>query len=272
MKEQEYVSNRARDFRYLHAFLVFGFLCCAMAGWAIPTVLNYVPTVDTAADRTLILQISNDSFDFKRFNPVTNPKPVGFKESSMIYAFEVGFRKAEFGVDIFGDKDFCNTRSGNYAGPTAWNVKYRLMTEKPDAFSLAIGAFNLGTTRYSGTDYYEPSPYIVAAKNFTGFRLHLGYQANLLGYRRLDTDRKKNNGLLAGLDAVIIKHKKRPVSLYLDYFGGPAATYGVGLGQNLNPRVGWLLSTYHPIKSRLPVSKWELPKQYWFAVNYSIPF
>lgn len=253
--------------------MVLVFLIVVSApGWTIPTALNYLPTVDTAPDRNLVLQLSNYSFDFKRFDPVANPKPRGFKENSMIYSLQVGFKKAELGVDIIGDKDFSNTRSGNFAGPTAWNLKFRLMTEKPDPFSLAIGTYNLGATKYSGCDFYEPSPYIVAAKNFPGFRIHLGYQSNILGYRRLDSDRKRNDGILAGFDAVIIKHKKRPVSLFLDYFGGPAATFGAGLGQNITPRLGWFLSTFHPVKNRLTVSKWELPKQCWFAISYFMPF
>ncbi len=261
--------TRYKLFRPLVLFLL---ILASGPGWAIPTALNYVPTVDTATDRTLVLQISNYSFDFKRFDPITNPKPQGFKERSPIFALEVGFKKAEIGIDVIGDKDFSNPRSGNFAGPTSWNFKYRLMTEKPDAFSLAMGAFNLGTTKYSGFDFYEPSPYLVAAKSFHDFRIHLGYQFNILGYRRLDTDRKRNDGLLLGFDTVIIKSKKRPVSLFLDYFGGPAATFGAGIGQNINSRIGWLFSSYHPVKSRLPVSKWELPKQYWFAVSYYIPF
>lgn len=261
--------------RFLPIAVVFGFFALTLPGWTLPTVLNYVPTVDTIASRTLLLQISNYRFDFQRFDAVTNPKPVGFKSSSMIYSLEVGFTKAELGVDFIGDKDFSNTRSGNFAGPTAWNFKYRLMTENPDAFSLAVGVFNLGATHYSNTDYYTPSPYFVVGKSFPGFRLHLGYQLNILGYRRLDvtaTSSRRNDGIMAGFDAVIIKHPRRPVTLFVDYFGGPASAIGVGLGQNLTPRFGWLLSTYHPTHGQLRDTKWELPKQYWVGLNYLMPF
>ena len=88
------------------------------------------------------------------------------------------------------------------------------------------------------------------------------------GFKRLDTDRKHNNGLLFGLDTVIIKDAKRPVTFLADYFGGPAATVGVGLTQNFTPKLNWAVSYYLPTKSKLPVSQTQLPKQLWVALTY----
>lgn len=236
---------------------------------AVPTLINYAPTVDTIAKDTLMLQLSYYKFNFK-----DDASKAAIKEDgSWIYSLGYGFKKAEIGVDVIGDKSFTNMDSALYAGPTAWNVKYRLLTQGQghDTFSLAIGAYNLGVKEYT-QDFYGPAPYIMAAKSFDGFRLHLGYQFNILGYKRLDTDRKRNNDFLAGFDAVIIKHKTNPVSVYIDYTGGPGKMIGVGVGQTLGSKWAWALSTYHPIKSRLPTSGFELPKQWWFGLSHYIPF
>lgn len=240
--------------------------------FGMPTVLNYCPSVDLIPNRTVMLQASGFLYDFRRFDPVTNPRPPKFDDASMIYSLGFGFRKAEMGVDFVADRSFSNPDSGLWAGPIAWNFKYRFLTQGSDSISLAAGVCNLGATRYSGQDYYSPSPYLVAAKSFDGFRLHLGYQMNLLGYRRIDSDRQKNDGLLAGFDTVIIKDKVRPVSLLVDYFGGPAKTLGLGVYQLVSPQWLWGFSYFHPIQGELSASKAEMADQYQLWVGHFISY
>lgn len=259
------------SYRFTPLFLVMimsVLVAFSPAAWGLPTILNYCPTVDLIPENNILFQASYYKFQFTD----DAAKAAIKKDGSMIYSLGYGFKKAEVGVDVIGEKSFSNMDSALYAGPVAWNVKYRLLTQGTgtDKFSLVLGAFNLGTKSYN-SDYYGASPYIMAAKAFKDFRLHLGYQVNILGYKRLDTDRKTNNDILAGFDAVIIKHKTRPLSLMVDYTGGPGKMIGVGLWQTLSPNWAVGISTYHPLDDELPVSKFELPKQVWVGVTYYLP-
>ena len=253
-------------YRWL-GILVLGFLS-STALIALPTVVNYMPNCDTVAPKTLMLQVSNYSYRFTD----TATKAAIKKDSSMIYSMEFGFKKAEVGVDFIGTRSFVDTRSALYAGPVAFNLKYRLLTQgqKKDTFSLAVGTYNLGVKKYAA-DYYVPAPYVIATKAFKDLRLHLGYQFNILGFKRLDTDRKRNDGILFGFDTVVIKDAKKPVTLLADYFGGPAATVALGVTQNFTPKLNWCVCYYIPTKSKLPVSKSQLPKQLWVALSYYLP-
>lgn|GEM_PF-2915536 len=255
------------DFRKIVGFIVLFFL--SVSAWALPTIINSCPSVDLVPENNLMFQLSYYNFNFTD----DASKAAVKKSGSPIYALEYGFKKGEIGVDIIGEKSFVNTDSGLYAGPVAFNFKYRLLTQgtKGDKFSFVVGAFNLGAKKYQNMDYYVPSPYFMACKAYKDFRIHAGYQWNILGFERLDTDRKKNNDLILGFDSVIIKDKNHPVSLLVDYFGGPGKTIGVGFWHTVSKTVSWGISTYHPLESKLPVSKFQLPKQYWVGVSYYLP-
>ncbi|MFZ2957652.1 MAG: hypothetical protein WA705_12240 [Candidatus Ozemobacteraceae bacterium] len=263
------MNSRRRTLNVGKCFVFAALFCVSASAWALPTILNYCPSVDLIPEHNLMLQLSYYNYHFTD----DASKAAIKKNSSLIYSVGYGFKKSEIGVDIVGEKSFVNTDSGLYAGPVAFNFKYRLLTQgnKGDKFSLVVGAFNLGTQKYSNTDYYVPSPYFMVCKDFKDFRLHAGYQWNFLGVERLDTDRKKNNDLMLGFDAVIIKDKNHPVSLLVDYFGGPGKTLGVGLWHTLSKTISWGVSTYHPLNSELPISKFQLPKQYWVGVSYYLP-
>lgn len=246
----------------------------AQQAQALPTLLNYVPAVDLVPERTVVVQLQHYAFHFREAATRATVK----ETSSLLYVLEVGLARAEIGFDVVADKGFSNTDSGLYAGPVAVNAKYRLLNQGQgrDRFSLAVGCYNLCATRYdlNGADvgYYAPSPYLVAARSFPGFRLHLGYQWNILGYRRLDSDRRRNNDVIAGFDAVIVRHKTRPLSLLVDYAGGPARMVAFGLGQTLGPNWAVGVSVYQPIDGHLPASGLELPRQTWVGVSHFLKF
>jgi len=259
---------RAANRPWFWIFPVLAALLVASTGFAFPTILNYVPIVDTVAKKTLFIQIGDFNFHFK------NAPPAPFVSHSLVYSLTYGFGKAEVGVDLIGDHHFANTDSGLYAGPTAFNAKYRLMTEGTgrDRFSVALGIMNLGVTRYDNqwNDWYVPSPYFVFAKKVGNFRLHLGYQWSLNGYQNLDTDKARNDGLMGGADVVLIKSKTNPVTLLLDCYGGRAGCFGVGLTQPFGKGWSWAFSYYIPLRDHLQVSGGELPRQHYIGIGYNL--
>lgn len=233
---------------------------------ALPTILNYIPSTDLVPTGNMIMQLSYYGFNYTDDASRALVRTPG----SMIYSLGYGWKKAELGFDLIGRQSFSTTESGLYAGPTSFNFKYRVCTQGTDSdtFSLAVGAFNIGTHDYGDTfGYYRPSPYLVLSHAFKDFRLHAGYQWNLLGYEWLDNDKKSNDDVVAGFDAVIIKHRKRPVSLLIDYTGGPGKMLAYGVSQTLSPEWAWGISYYVPIDDHLPVSGTELPRQVWFGVT-----
>jgi len=230
---------------------------CAMA---VPSMLNNVPTTDIVDDGNFLLMLNYFGYDYN--------EPQDLPTSSPVYSLQYGFKKCELGFDYVSKSDFVD--NGLYPGKMAWNFKWRILTEGSDPVSLAVGAFYLGTKSYNN-QYYGSSPYFVFSKQIKDARLHLGYQTNLLGAREVDDDNKKSRGVIVGLDGVIYDHPKNPVTLYLDYTGGPLATYGFGLYQPINPSWSWTYSFFKPAMKTLPVSGGELPDQHWFGVCYTIP-
>jgi len=259
--------NHSRRFA---GVLIMLLILSANAVSALPTILNYVPSTDVIPEGNLLLQLSYYGFDFNDDASRALVRTPG----SMLYSLGYGWKKAEIGLDVIGRQSFSTTESGLYAGPTSFNFKYRICTQGTghDRFSLVVGAFNIGTRDYGDTfGYYRPSPYLMLSHAFKNFRLHAGYQWNILGYHWLDTDRKSNNDLIAGFDAVIIKNKKRPVTLLIDYTGGPAKMVAYGLSQPINSEWSWGVSYYVPIDDHLPVSGTELPKQIWVGISRYFP-
>ncbi len=254
--------------RTISFFLLFIFFLACPA-FALPSLLNYCPNCDLIPDRSFVLQLQN--YSYSAFDKQTVPPT---KRSSMIPGFQVGLKKLELGLDIIADPRFSKPESGLYAGPTAFNFKYRILTQGSDTFSLVVGAYNLGTTHYNGFDFYEPSPYFTMCKSFGDLRLHLGYQWNLLGIQKLveaDGSKKINNGIICGFDYVLVKGKK-PLTLLVDYFTGPLATVGVGASYPFNSHWSFGFSTYHPVRDHLPdspASTLQLPKQLWLGLTYS---
>ncbi|MBF0548037.1 MAG: hypothetical protein HQM08_26605 [Candidatus Riflebacteria bacterium] len=241
--------------------------------FAMPSMLNYVPNCDTVPNKNLQVTFANYMYDFK--GPFQNAGVT--TNNSFWYGLEVGLKKAELGIDYLSNAAFVDQRSALYAGPVCYNFKYRLLTEGKDSFSLAIGAYNLGATKYNGLpfEFYYPSPYIIGTKTVRNMRFHLGYQIAILGYKNLDYDKKKNDGAMAGFDTVIIKSKNHPLTLMVDYFSGPMSCVNVGLLQPINSRLSWNLCSFHPLKQHLePVqsSSVEFPIQYFLGLNYLIPF
>ncbi len=237
---------------------------------ALPTLLNSIPSTDLIPADNLMLQMSYYEYTFTEDASRDAVRTPG----SMIYSLGYGMKKVEFGVDVVGRQSFANTDSGLYAGPTSFNVKYRVCTQGVgnDKVSLAAGVLNIGAHDY-GNDvgYYKTSPYLVLSHEFKDVRLHLGYQWNLFGYSWADDDKKPNDDVIAGLDAVIIKHKKRPVCLLIDYAGGPSKMLAYGISQNLTPEWNWGISYYVPINDHLPVSNAELPRQIWVGITRYFP-
>lgn len=227
---------------------------------AVPLMLNNVPTTDVTASDTLVLMLNYYGYRYKDAQ--------AFPTQSMIYSLEYGYKKMELGFDYTADKGFIE--NGGYPGPMAWNFKYRILTEGSDPVSLAAGAFYLGSRAYND-QYYGTSPYLVMSRQFNDVRLHLGWQTNLLGVRTADEDNRKSSGILIGVDGTAIKHAKRPVSMFIDYVGGPLATFGIGVYQPLNTKWSWAYSFYRPVKRELPLSGAELADQHWFGISYSIP-
>lgn len=226
---------------------------------AIPLMLNNVPTTDITETDTLILMLNNYSFDYKQ-----GP---GFSTCSPVCSLQYGYKKCEFGFDHTVKNDFVD--NGCYPGKTAWNFKWRILTEGSDPVSLAAGSLYLGAKSYNN-QYYGTSPYFVFSKQFRRARLHLGYQTNLLGTKEADDDNKKSRGVIVGLDGVIYDHPNRPATLMIDYTGGPLATWGFGLYQQMGPKWAWTYSFYVPASRTLPLSGDELPRQQWIGVNYFI--
>ena len=252
--------------RHLAAVLICLLVLSVNAVSALPTILNCVPSTDLVPTGNLILQSSYYGFNFTD----DASRALISAPGSMIYSLGYGWKKAELGVDGVGRQSFSTTESGLYAGPTAFNFKYRVLTQGTgsDKVSLAVGAFNIGTHDYGDAfGYYRPSPYLVFSHAFKEFRIHLGYQWNILGYHWLDTDKKSNNDMIAGFDAVIIRHKKRPVSLLIDYAGGPGKMVSYGIAQTLSSEWAWGFSYFVPIDDHLPISGMELPKQYWVGIT-----
>ncbi|OQA11091.1 MAG: hypothetical protein BWY66_00069 [bacterium ADurb.Bin374] len=254
----------------LAAALIGLLMLSSTAVSALPSLLNSIPSTDLIPTDNLMLQMSYYAYTFTEDasrNAVHTP-------DSMIYSLGYGLNKVEFGVDVVGRQSFSTTESGLYAGPTSFNFKYRILTQGTgdDKLSLAVGAFNIGANDY-GDDvgYYKTSPYLVLSREFKDVRLHLGYQWKLFGYSWADDDKKPNDDVIAGLDAVIIKHEKRPVCLLIDYAGGPSKMLAYGISQNLTPEWNWGFSYYVPIDDHLPVSKAELPRQYWIGVTRYFP-
>jgi len=237
---------------------------------ALPTLLNSIPSTDLIPADNLMLQASYYEYYFTEDASRDSVHTPG----SMIYSLGYGLKKMEFGVDVVGRTSFSGTESGLYAGPTSFNLKYQICTQGTgnDKVSFAVGAFNIGAHDY-GDDFgfYRTSPYLVLSHAFKDFRLHLGYQWNLFGYSWADTDRKSNDDVLAGFDAVIIKHRKRPVWLLIDYAGGPSKMVAYGISQTLTPEWNWGASYYVPVNDHLPVSGAELPRQFWVGVTRYFP-
>ncbi len=226
---------------------------------AIPLMLNNVPTTDITAHKNMVLMLNYYGYNYK--TPQTVPT------NSFLYSMEYGYNKCELGFDYTMKKSF--TDAGGYPGPMAWNFKWKIMSEGSDPVSLAVGAFYAGAKSYNN-QYYGASPYFVFSKQLKDVRLHLGYQTNLLGVKETDTDNKKSRGVIVGLDGVIIKSEKNPVTLMLDYTGGPLATYGIGIFQPINSKWSWSYSFYKPVKNELPISKTEVAKQHWIGINYTM--
>lgn len=250
-------SSRLVSIVVLVSFLV---LSAAGSALAIPLMLNNVPTTDITPHNTLVLMTSYYGYKYKT--------PQAFPTKSMVYSAEYGYKKLELGFDYTADRLFVD--NGGYPGKMAWNAKFRILTEGSDPVSLAVGAYYIGAKSYNN-QYYGASPYFVFCKQIGQARIHAGYQTNLLGVKETDTDNKKSRGIIVGIDGVIVKHEKRPLSMYVDYTGGPLATMGVGFFQPFNAKWSWNYSYYKPVKSELPISKTELAPQHWFGVAYTIP-
>ncbi|MBP7635899.1 hypothetical protein KBA41_17175 [Candidatus Ozemobacteraceae bacterium] len=256
--------------RCLAVVLIGLFMLPCHAVSALPTLLNSIPSTDLIPADNLMLQMSYYGFNFTDDATRALIRTPG----SMIYSIGYGMRKVEFGADVVSRQSFSDTTSGLYAGPTSFNFKYRICTQGTgnDTFSLVAGAFNIGTHDYGDAfGYYRPSPYLMLSHAFKEFRLHLGYQWNLFGFHWVDADRKGNDDVLAGFDAVIIKHRKRPVSLLIDYAGGPLNMVAYGIFQTLNPEWSWGISYYVPVNDHLPVSNAELPRQFWVGITRYFP-
>lgn len=234
---------------------------------AFPTILNYVPNCDTVAKGRAFAQVGNFKFHFK------NAPPAPFVDHSLIYSLTFGFTRTEVGVDVIGDRSFSNPDSGLYAGPVAFSVKHRLLTEGTgrDRFSFAIGVMNLGVTRHSEqfNEWWVPSPYLVFGKKAGAVNLSLGYQWNLNGAHDLDLDRNLNRSVIVGADTVLIKHSKRPVTLLADWYGGRAGCLGLGLTQPFGHGFSWAFSLYLPNHDRFKVARFEIPRQHYFGIGYT---
>ncbi|HNY11911.1 MAG TPA: hypothetical protein PKK26_10010, partial [Candidatus Wallbacteria bacterium] len=229
--------------------------------YAIPTIFCNVPSTDITANDTLVMMLNYYNYAYKT--------PQAADTRTMLYSLEYGYKKLEAGADFLGSGSFVD--GGNYPGRVNWNFKWRILTEGSDEVSMAVGAMFIGAKKYPGDQYYFPSPYVVFSKAFKNARLHLGYQSNILGFKRADLDNKKSGGLIAAIDGVVYKHPKHPVTMMIDYAGGPLATVGIGVSQPLSPRVSWFYCFYKPLNNPLPVSQAEFPKQHWLGVTYSMP-
>ena len=249
-----------RPITIVFAALIF-VLSSTGTSYAIPTIFCNVPSTDITADNTLVLMYNFYKYAYK------TPQAVDTKTS--MYSIEYGHKKLELGLDYIGSRSFVD--GGNYPGRTNFNFKWRILTQGSDEVSMAVGAMFVGAKKYPGDQYYFPSPYIVFSKAFKDVRLHLGYQFNILGFKQADLDNKKSSGLIAAIDGVVWKHPKHPVTMMVDYVGGPLATVGIGVSQPLSPRVSWFYCHYKPLKNPLPLSQAEFPKQHWIGVTYSIP-
>jgi len=236
-------------------------LSSVQASYAIPTIFCNVPSTDTTASGTLVMMMNYYNYAYK------TPQTADTK--TIITSLEYGFKKLEIGADFIGSGSFVD--GGNYPGRTDWNFKWRVMTQGSDEISMAVGAMFLGAKKYPGDQYYFPSPYIVFSKAFKDVRLHLGYQNNILGFKQADLDNKKSRGLIAAIDGVIWKHPRHPVTMMVDYAGGPLATWGIGFSQPLSPKISWFYCFYKPLNNPIPLSQAEFPKQHWIGVTYSMP-
>ena len=126
---------------------------------------------------------------------------------------------------------------------------------------------------------YKDSPYIVFSHAFKDLRLTLGYQKNLAFYSKIVdcsedlsiVDAHNNDGIIAGIDGVIIKSEKHPVTLMLDYYGGYQATLAAGFYQPITKEISWGYSYYKVMRDQLPNSGAELPSQHWLSVSYTFP-
>lgn len=236
-------------------------LFSVQVSYALPTIFCNVPSTDTTADGTLVMMLNYYKYAYKT--------PQAVDTQTMITSLEYGFKKLEIGADFVGSGSFVD--GGNYPGRTDWNFKWRILTQGTDEISMAVGAMFLGAKKYAGGQYYFPSPYIVFSKAFKDVRLHLGYQDNILGFKQADTDNKRSRGLIAAVDGVVWKHPRHPVTMMVDYTGGPLSSVGIGISQPLSPKISWFYCFYKPLNNPLPLSQAEFPKQHWIGVTYSMP-
>lgn len=243
-------------------FLIIVFnLALTTSVFAMPSMLHNVPTTDTVAHDNFSLLISYYKYDDAN------------KSCSGVYGIEYGYKKLELGIDLVGGSSF--TSNGYYAGRTTGNIKWRIMTEGSDEISLAVGSYYIGAKKYND-QYYKPSPYIVASKTFKDIRLHLGYQDNMFGAKEITYDKdvnqndvyRRSKGIIAGIDAVIYKHPKNPITLMLDYTGGVNATYGIGFYQPINAKTSWFYSHYSPKDKKFPNGV-QQDKQHFIGITYN---
>lgn len=228
--------------------------------YALTTMLNSIPTADIVAHKTFSLLGSYYKFNY--MNSYT------FDTASPIYGLEYGFNKFELGLDYIQSDSF--TRNGLYNGRYAGNFKWRILTQGTDAVSLAVGVMSLGSKNYSPAgnwQYYKPAPYFIFTKAYTDCRLHLGYQMNGFGFAKADG--KNSNSILAGIDGTIYKHPKHPITLMVDYIGGPMALYGIGFYQPINPKLTWAYSFYKPQKHFANDGTEYAPKQHFISLTYT---
>jgi hypothetical protein len=259
-----YTRSAVRLFNF--PLIVFAFMALTASAFALPTMLNSIPTTDIVPNGTGMLIEGFYTYDYKNTAVASS--------SSMVHCLEFGYRNVEFGYDGVADKDFED--GGLY--PSSFNFKWRLFNQdEKNPVALAVGAFFLGAKSVPGLEgiAYEPSPYFVLGRTVKGVRYSLGYQTALFGYKRVDADPvtgdfvSRNNGVILGVDGTIVKSKKHPLKLWLDYYGGPAANYGIGLHQPINDKFAWTCSYYIPTRDTLPVSGDESPKQLWAEITYS---
>ncbi len=219
-----------------------------------------IPLPDLTPHKCISFSLDYYSYGFD------NPPPIA--TSAPDWGIEYGYKKVEFGVEYIPKTQF--VESGFYPGKTAWNVKWRILTDGSDPVSLIAGSLYLGSKKYTN-QYYGPSPYMIFSKSYKGLRFHLGYQDNLLGSVYADTDNKKSRGMVGGVDGTLFKHPKHPVFFIVDFAKGPMATHGITLSQPINRYLTWVCSMYTPFEKRLPVSGDELPVQKRFGLYYTVP-
>ncbi|MBF0547644.1 MAG: hypothetical protein HQM08_24605 [Candidatus Riflebacteria bacterium] len=240
--------------------------------YAMPSMVNYIPNCDTVAYQNFFLTTGILKYSYS--GPLKDAHVA--TDNSTWYGLQLGLKKAEIGVDYLSNKAFVDERSALYPGPVCYNFKYRLLTEGKDPISLAIGSYNLGAPKLNDLpfDCYYPSPYIVGTKTIRSVRFHLGYQTALVGYKNVDYDKKKNDGVIAGFDTVILKSKNHALTLLAEYLSGPMSSINVGLQQSISARWSWSFCSFHPLTQHLePVqgSPVEFPRQYYFGVGYQFP-